>query len=139
MKIGIDVHGVIEERPEFFQLFCRAIVEAGGEVHIITGKEHDKVVPELNQLGLAYGEHYTHFFSITDYHKGLGTAIQWDKNGNPWMDELTWIKTKGDYCLREEIDLHLDDTDSYGLCFKTPFARYFSKNKRKHYLPEFDT
>lgn len=138
MKVGLDVHGVIEEHPVFFRNFCAALVKGGAEVHIITGKERHKVTEELESHGLICGEHYTHFFSITDHHKELGTPIRWDKKGNPWMDPLLWIRTKGEYCQKVGIDLHLDDTDSYGLCFTTPFARYFSKNKRPHYIPEFD-
>ena len=117
IKIGFDLHGVINEYPQFFAKLSRALVYAG----------HD----ELD----SYGFHYTHFFSITEYHEKKGTKVQWVKD-HPFMDEYLWDRTKGDYCRKHRIDMHFDDTEAYRYFFSTPFCRYYSMNKRKQYKPE---
>lgn len=134
MKIGLDIHGVIDENPSFFKAICAALVKDGHEVHIITGPSLNNVRKELSSLGFDINIHFTHLFSIVDYHIVIGTKITYDEKGNAWMDKYLWDRTKGDYCLEHKIDMHLDDSDAYAYFFKTPFARFFSKNKRKHYV-----
>lgn len=134
MKIGLDIHGVIDENPDFFKAVCAAMIKDGHEIHIITGPSLSKVGYELLAMGFEPMKHYTSIFSIVDYHIEIGTEITYDKQGHAWMDKYLWDRTKGDYCLREKIDMHLDDSDAYAYFFKTPFARFFSKNKRTHYV-----
>ena len=43
MKIGLDFHGVINTSPEFFGLISKLLLDAGHEVHIITGNDIDMV------------------------------------------------------------------------------------------------
>lgn len=125
MKIGLDIHGVCDSHPEFFSELSRLFVEAEHEVHIITGRRaSDGAIKEIEELGLTY----THFFSISDFHDNSNSEVTNDENGNPWMDDETWDRTKGDYCQRNEIDFCLDDTERYGKYFKTPFA--FMKIKK---------
>lgn len=132
IKIGFDLHGVINEHPKFFAKLSKALVKAGHEVHIITGnKRTKKFLAELD----SYGFSYTHFFSITEHHEKKGTKMKWVKD-HPFMDEYLWDRTKGDYCRKHKIDMHFDDTDAYRYFFSTPFCRYYSMNKRKHYKPE---
>ena len=119
MKIGFDVHGVCDKAPEFFSLISKLLVESGNEVHILTGRRvSDGAIEEIEELGIAY----THFFSISDYHKEVGTKIWEDENGNPWLEGELWDRTKADYCEKNKIDFHIDDTERYGEYFKTPFA-----------------
>ena len=125
-KIGLDCHGVIDSMPEFFSFLTNAVVNAGGEVHIITGgiTRADKSILQK------YNIKYTHFFSITDYHNDLGTPTsgKHPKYGFPMIDDVEWDKTKGDYCKRMGIDLHIDDTLAYNEFFSTPFCRLWSHN-----------
>lgn len=130
LKIGIDVHGVATDAGTFFAELTETLVRAGHEVHIITGPTAEIARAEVDGLGL----HYTHLFSITDYHKNAGSRITFDERGHPFMEDYEWDRTKGDYCLREGIQLHIDDSDAYGYFFKTPYARFYSKTKRKHYV-----
>jgi hypothetical protein len=132
LKIGFDLHGVINEYPKFFARLSRALVRDGNEVHIITGNKRTK---EFQREIDSYGFQYTHFFSITEFHEKKKTKIRWVKN-HPFMDEYQWDRTKGDYCRKHQIDMHIDDTDAYKYFFSTPFCRFFSMNKRKHYKPE---
>ena len=119
MKIGLDIHGVCDKNPEFFSLISRLLVENGDEVHILTGRRvSDGALDEVKELNLSY----THFFSIADYHTESGTKMHDDENGNPWMDDETWDRTKGDYCFNKGIDFCIDDTERYKEYFSTPFG-----------------
>lgn len=134
LKIGIDLHGVATDAQELFQEFTKTMVNAGHEVHIITGpRVTDKLLQEIKDLGLTY----THLFSITDHHLAEGTFIEFDSKGNPFMEDYVWDRTKADYCLKVGINLHFDDSDAYNYFFKTPYARFYSKTKRTHYVKSY--
>jgi len=121
MKLGLDVHGVLDGRhKEFFAVLSNLFVNGGHEVHIITGSTENS---ELKLMLESNGITWTHFFSIADYNKRIGTKIVYLED-HPWMDAEIWNKTKGDYCEREQIDLMIDDSDSYWKYFKTPYALF---------------
>jgi hypothetical protein len=130
-KLGLDIHGVITDDTEALRVLACAVMSFGCEVHIISGPPITVIKQELEQLGFKENIHYSHIFSIVDHHISAGTHVTWDERGHAWTDEYTWDKTKADYCLRTGINLHIDDSDQYGYFFKTPYARFFSKNKRK--------
>ena len=46
MKIGLDLHGVISDQPEFFKQLMRSLRNQSWEVHIITGGSIEKVEQE---------------------------------------------------------------------------------------------
>lgn len=124
IKIGLDLHGVIDAKPELFKILTKLLVDNGHEVHIITGSKMEKELPLLTELGISY----THLFSITDYHTEIGTHIEWTNSENPNLDPYLWDKTKGEYCAKHNIDLHMDDSEIYNYFFKTPYARFYSKD-----------
>ncbi len=126
-KVGIDIHGVADAKPEFFKALTKVLVDAGWEVHLITGARKSLEADIVKDIGITY----THFFSITDYHVELGTEIRWDEKNEPHLDPYQWDKTKAEYCERTGIDLHLDDSDIYQYFFKTPYARFFSKDSHR--------
>ncbi len=129
-KIGLDIHGVMDACPELFARLSKDLVAAGWEVHVITGPpDGPRIREELARLGITF----THFFSIVDYHKSIGTQIFTDDKGHHFVDDYLWDKTKGDYCLREGISIHIDDSDAYQYHFKTPYCRFLSKDKRKYF------
>jgi len=131
LKIGLDIHGVADEIPAFFGELTSLLVSTDNEVHIITGPSiTPEFVEELKGMGLMW----THIFSIVDHHRSIGTPITYDAANHAWMEPYIWDKTKADYCLKHGIQLHFDDSEAYGYFFKTPYARFFSKNKRKHYV-----
>lgn len=124
MKIGLDIHGVCDSNPKFFAELSRLFVEAGHEVIIITGKmKSHGAVDEIKELGISY----TKFFSIVDYHLEKGTEINFDSNGNPWINDDIWNRTKAEICEKENIDFHIDDSSIYGEYFNTPYAQIFIK------------
>lgn len=123
MKIGIDIHGVVDTISAF-KIMAGLCVSAGHEVHIITGSPTDKAIDDLNKSGYIKGIHWTHLFSIMDYHKIHNTSeITYDDNGNGWMSDDLWNPTKADYCKRMSIDIHFDDSNRYGNYFITPYAQ----------------
>jgi hypothetical protein len=130
-KLGLDIHGVITDDKDSLLWLSNAVTFMKGEVHIISGPPIAVIMKELRDLGFMKDVNYTHVFSIVDYNISIGTPITYDENGHAWTDEYSWDKTKADYCVREGINLHIDDSDQYGYFFKTPYARFFSKNKRK--------
>lgn len=135
-KIGLDLHGVVTDMPEFFSFFTKAMISAGAEVHIITGgaTEDDKKLLE------EYDIRYTHFFSIVDHHRKIGTPTfgKHPKYGFDMISDEEWDKTKADYCREYNITLHIDDTLIYNNYFTTPFCRLWThtnKPKPEHKDP----
>ena len=126
MKFGIDFHGVINKKPELFSALSQALVMGDHQVHIITGPRREKVAALLIEYKIAY----THFFSIVEHEEAKGTEIFWDSKGDPYMDMGIWKRAKAEYCKREGIDLHIDDSGEYGDHFTTPFA-HFKLNEGK--------
>jgi len=127
LKFGFDIHGVLDDLPEVFVAMNGALYEAGHEIHILTGsRETQDIHQELAEIGIRYHK----FFSITDYHESIGTKVWNDENGEPWLDNERWNRTKAEYCEREGIDLHFDDSSEYEPHFVTPFARIWTKNNR---------
>lgn len=128
MKIGLDLHGVITDHPEYFKQMVSALIMYGWEVHVITGGSKEKATEELNRLGFIIDESYTHLFSVLDYHLEKGTRIVgWHPVlKNPEFPDREWDRTKADYCRKKGIGLHLDDSALYEKDFTTPFARVWT-------------
>lgn len=136
MKIGLDLHGIINVHPEFFSELSKLFVNTGHEIHVLTGshlKEQD-IENELKKYGIAY----THIFSIADFHRENATPGMWyDEKGDPWVSNEDWDKTKADYCKKHEIDFCIDDTARYADYFETPFGYMsiqMSQEKPNKYL-----
>jgi hypothetical protein len=53
IKLGLDVHGVIDDDPEFFSRFSEITLEQGNEVYIITGREKTSDLVEESHLSKA--------------------------------------------------------------------------------------
>jgi len=131
MKIGLDIHGVIDAEPKIFSSLSHDCVKKRWEVHIITGQED---TPELRRILAEYNIAYTHLFSITTYHKSIGTIITQDDDENPWMDEPLWNKSKGEYCARNNIDIHIDDSYTYGKYFETTYIKFIKTTDNSLYF-----
>ena len=128
LKLGIDIHGVINNLPELFSFITRLIVENGGEVHVLTGASW---TPEVDKELQSYGIHYTHRLSVYDYlieHNSptIGEIQFPDGTIQKKFNDEEWDKVKGTYCRDNGIHLHIDDTLIYNEYFSTPFARLFT-------------
>jgi len=137
MKLGIDVHGVIDAMPEFFSFLTDSFVKNGGEVHIITGGSW---TDELESEIKSYGVKFTHVFSVYDFLVKSDSVVMGKiefPDGtiqNKFRNE-DWDVVKANYCKDNGITLHLDDTMAYNEFFSTPFSRLWShsgQSKKPH-------
>jgi|GEM_PF-1907283 len=116
IKVGIDIHGVIDVDPEFFSAFTYMLKAAGHKVHIVTGRELcDEIVDKLRNYKITYN----HIFSITTHHKIINTPISYKNNDltQPLINPVKWDKTKADYAASVGLDIHIDDSIVYGKYF----------------------
>ena len=134
-RFGFDLHGVVDSNPVAFRKLMGALMRSGSEVHIITGATWQRERPTLLELRIPF----THFFSITDHHVEIGTEVVWVDKDNPVIYTHLWNETKAIYCEVHQMTMHFDDSDIYGLYFKTPYIRYFAKDsdriKKMHIVP----
>lgn len=131
-KLGLDLHGVVDVLPEVFSFMTNAIVNSGGEVHILTGGSW---TPELEEQVRKYGIKWTHTFSVYDHLIEIGAEttgeVQFpDGTIQKKFNNEDWDHVKSNYCRDNNISLHLDDTLIYNDYFTTPFARLWSHNNK---------
>ena len=109
LKIGLDIHGVIDTFPEKFKQLSYALAKDGAEVHIITGITRDNTIDE--ELAKA-GIRFTHYFSIVEHLEANGDIIEW-RGGLPHADRDKWNSAKSEYCEKTGIDFMFDDSPIY--------------------------
>ena len=128
MKLGLDIHGVIDSNPESFAFMSQSVITNNGEVHIITGGSWTSTLEE--QLK-EYDIRWTSIFSVYDYLvdsgiDSIGTIQFPDGTIQKKFDYHLWDTIKAGYCRSNNIDLHIDDTEVYSKYFTTPFLLYKS-------------
>lgn len=112
IKLGLDIHGVIDQCPEFFSMLTETDF-FDFEVHIITG-----IKEELDDIVDKDKIKYTKWFSIHQQCLDEGIEVTLDDKGRPWVDPEIWDRKKAEYCEREGIHMMIDDSPSYGKYFK---------------------
>lgn len=122
-KIGIDFHGVINVKPDFFRLFLLEALKNNLEVYIISGGPRETILSYLNQYQIPY----TKLWCIYDYYENRHQIAFFD-DGSFKVDDNLWNKAKAEYCQRENICVHIDDSPVYGKKFVTPYCLYDEKN-----------
>ena len=128
MKLSLDIHGVIDYKPEIFSFISKSVIASGGEIHIVTGGSWGE---ELIELVKKSGVVWTHHFSVYDHLKSIGAEkmgrIKFpDGTTQKKFDNDLWDSIKGEYCQKNGIDLHIDDTEIYSKYFTTPFLLFKS-------------
>ena len=118
-KIGVDFHGVINTRPDFFREFCREALNIGLDVYIISGGPSETILAYLNQYQIPY----TKLWCIYDYYEQRHQVEFYD-DGSFHIDNELWNKAKAEYCKEQNICVHIDDSAIYGREFATPYCRY---------------
>ena len=121
IKIGLDFHGVITARPEYFREFAAAALQRGWEVHIITGGPLGQVKKILDEQHIPY----TQIFAIFDFYNNQGKAAVYAEGDFKIQDDL-WNKAKAEYCRRHHITVQIDDSRIYKRSFHTPYCVYDS-------------
>lgn len=84
IKVGLDIHGVIDRYPEFFSFLSNTLIAAGHEVHIITGQKLSRgLISNLRKYKMIW----TKIHSITNFNERRGVKIKYKDPNNPWMDQ----------------------------------------------------
>jgi hypothetical protein len=131
-SIGFDYHGVIDSAPKIFSFLSQSIVKNGGNVHILTGSSWTKAMEDdLKSFGIVW----TNGFSVYDHllNSGvetIGEVIFPDGTVQKKFRNEDWDKIKGEYCRKNNILFHVDDTLVYNDFFTTPFCRFWSHNNK---------
>ncbi len=123
-KIGIDYHGVADQNPSFFSTFNQKAIKQGHQIYILSGAKKQDVLAFLKKNNISY----THIFSLLDYFKKQN-LVTFFEDGNFFVPAALWDEAKAKYCLRQKIDIHIDDSPIYGKYFTTPFCLYNSTTK----------
>ena len=118
-KIGVDFHGVINTKPDFFREFCREALKIGLEIYIISGGPRETILAYLNQYQIPY----TKLWCIYDYYEQRHQVEFYD-DGSFHIDKELLNKAKAEYCKEQNICVHIDDSAIYGREFATPYCRY---------------
>lgn len=124
IKVGIDIHGVIDRDPEFFSNLTHKLKCNGHEVHILTGHEiSNELFTTLNDFCIRYD----HVFSITSFHKEIGTHISYKNNDptQPLIAPTVWDRAKAHYAEYVGLCIHIDDSSIYGRYFNGSNTQYF--------------
>ena len=129
LKIGLDYHGVIDNNVIYFSKFCDYAQKNGCKIFIITGGPGILIKDKLKNYNIAYD----FVFAISDYYQALNIIIQQD-NGSLSIPENMWNSGKADFCYRNKIDIHIDDSTKYFKDFVTPYC-YYDKKKNKGLIP----
>ena len=120
IKLGLDLHGVIDCSPDFFVSLSELIRKFNGEVHIITGTPWGEA--ETILLSFNNGKKWwDNFFSIDDYLHKKNIPFSIDEKGGRNFDLDEWTQAKSIYCRDQAIDLHIDDSVDFGQFFTTPY------------------
>lgn len=107
MKIAIDIDGTISLNPDFFRRFIDNQMDAGNEIHILTGGKRDQednvINPEgrlkqLKRLGITRFTVVVQIVRETQ-HPGIGVG-------------------KAEYCRDNDIDMIFEDDRLYVLEIK---------------------
>jgi len=135
MKLGFDIHGVIDTFEVFPFIIENYLDRDDVEIYIISGlsrRDADGQIGHLVDLDRIDDEHY---FSIADYLEDRpDVEVTW-KDGMPWADEEAWNRAKADYCDEEGIDILFDDSPIYAQYFDnidTIFCQIHNPNRKRY-------
>ncbi len=133
MKIGFDIHGVIDTFKPFQEMARRMIDDDSIEVYIISGLARAEA---YKQIGHIIDLDRIKYFSIVDYLETRpDVEVKWI-DGLPWADETAWNKEKADYCQEEGIDILFDDSEVYAKTFdgiNTIYCQIHNPNRKRFF------
>lgn len=132
MKLGFDIHGVIDTFGAFQKMINILVEHDDVEIHVLSGLEEIYLEEQIGHL--IDLSKITHFFSVTDYLVESGAKVEW-KDGLPWADDESWNRAKTVYCDKVGIDVLFDDSPVYATYFdesKTVYCQIHN-NERKRY------
>ena len=123
-KISFDFHGVINTAPEFFSALLRELRLNKMRIYVVSGGPREYIVQYLAEHKIPYDV----LWCIFDYFNAK-EKVEVAADGSFHIDDTLWNAAKSEYCAREKIGLHIDDSEIYGQYFTTPYLRFNSKEK----------
>jgi len=132
MIFAFDMHGVLDALPKVFSFLTNAIMNAGGEIHIVTGGTWSKELEkQLQDANIAWTHKFSAYDHLIETKVPITGEISFpDGTIQKKFEDGYWDKVKGEYCLKHNICLHIDDTLIYNEHFTTPFARLWTHNNK---------
>jgi len=121
LRIGFDIHGVIDTNPEYFASIIKGYRDQGHAVHIITGSPLLDMKDKLSTWGVEYDA----YFSISDWCLSHSKTARVREDGDVFDDDDVWNTAKAIYCMKTGIDIHIDDSLVYMPTFKNIVTRFF--------------
>lgn len=118
LKIGLDYHGVIDNNPDYFADVCREAHNRGHLIYVISGAPKAAITSKLQSSQMPYD----FVFSILDYCLVMG-KIEQTATGI-MINDNDWNKAKAEFCKRDNIDLHIDDSTIYCRFFDNRYCLY---------------
>lgn len=113
MKVGFDIHGVIDTFEVFQDMIAKYINDPDVDVYVLSGLEEKYLEKEVGHL---IDLSKVTYFSVTDYLVRSGAKVEWI-NGLPWADDEEWNRAKAAYCRLVGIDILFDDSPTYAPYF----------------------
>ena len=126
IKLGLDLHGVVDAAPIFFSHLADVMRYRGHEIYIVTGREDcAKLREELEECSMS-SKLYNGILSITSYQKALGTPVHYldGRKSQPMMEPKVWNPTKAMLCATAGIDIMIDDSTLYEPYFRDIKTQY---------------
>lgn len=126
IKLGLDLHGVIDKDPTFFSQLADVMLYRDHEIYIVTGREDCiELRKELEACSMP-GRLYNGILSITSYQKSQGEPISYldGRKSHPMMDPKVWNPTKAMLCATAGIDIMIDDSTLYEPYFRDIKTQY---------------
>lgn len=133
IKIGLDYHGVLTAKPDFFAAFTSLAISQGWIIHVVSGGACEDIKKYL----AAHKIFYSKIWSMLDYFNNKH-EVKYFSDGSFFVSNDLWNSAKADYCLAQNIQLHIDDSVIYGQYFKTPFLLYDEKMQNGTLLGNLD-
>jgi predicted peroxiredoxin len=128
MKIGIDLHGVIDSNPKLFKMVLFGLSMSGKvKIYIVSGPPKADIISELENLGIEQDLHYDEVYSVVDFLKESGVKMWQDERSRWWTNEEDWCASKSKICDKLHLDIMLDDKEMYRAGFNnipTKFVLY---------------
>ena len=117
MKIGLDLHGVLDTYPKTFKSIIRLLEKTGVKFVVVSGPPNDNITENLEKLGFEPTDFYG-VYSVVDYLYNDGVDFDDTDPENLWCDDQIWWDSKARICKQYGIDYLVDDSMKYEPAFK---------------------
>lgn len=119
MKIGFDLHGVLNTKPKKFQKLLKELIQDHHKVVVVSGPPVAEIIHKVLKLKYSPGMHYTGVISVVDYLRFRGVKMWQDAKGMWWASEEDWWSSKAKICEEYNVDVLIDDHHEYGSYFSS--------------------